>query len=351
MKYIIICLAIMTGWSALADANDAAPIHHIKITTTTSITQHVDVIEHALGRIEDPTSSTIRSETPARIRQVMVDVGQRVHKGDTLAQLDTTDMRLAVSAAKAKVSSLRAQAKNQQAVVKRYASLAQDKFISTTMLEQAQTQATALKKALQVSQSQLKQAQHHTRQTRIVAPYDGIVQQRMVASGDYVGVGKPMFKLVGQSTLNVVISLPETRSRHLHQGTPVRLHLPQDNHIIDATIRDISPAIIASSNALEARIQLAPQQGWYAGGTVIADIIVASHPQAVLVPEESVVLRPQGDVVYAVHGDHVQAVPVSIGIHQNNKVEIIHGLKAGEVIAHIGAAFLSDGALITVKQP
>ncbi|MDQ6974349.1 MAG: efflux RND transporter periplasmic adaptor subunit, partial [Mariprofundaceae bacterium] len=310
MKNFLLCLAVIIAWSATADAKDNAPIHRIKITTTHSITQKVEVIEHALGRIEDPTGTTISAEVPARIRQVMVDVGQQVHQGDTLAQLDSTDMRWTVKAAKAKLNSLRAQVKHQDAVVKRYATLVKNKFISTTMLEQAQTQATALKESVKASQSQLRQAQHNARRTRILAPYDGMVQQRMVAAGDYIGVGKPMFKLVGQAPLQVVISIPETRSRHIHQGTPVRLHLPQDKHIISTTIRDLSPAIVARSNALEARMQLAPQQGWYAGGTVIVDLIVASHPQAVLVPEESVVLRPQGDVVYVVDGDHVRAVNV-----------------------------------------
>jgi len=351
MKHLILCLSLIIAWSTSADAKDNAPVHRIKITTTTSITQQVEVIEHALGRIEDPTGTTISAEIPARIRQVLVDVGQQVHKGDVLAQLDTTDMRLAVKAAKAKLASVQAQAKNQQAIVKRYQTLAKEKFISTTMLEQAQTQATALKKSVQASKAQLKQAQHNARRTRILAPYDGMVQQRMVAAGDYIGVGKPMFKLVGQAPLQVVLSIPETRSRHIHQGTPVRLHLPQDKHIVHTSIRDLSPAIVAKSNALEARIQLPQQQGWYAGGTVIADLIVASHPHAVLVPEESVVLRPQGDVVYVVHGEHVQAVSVHTGVHQHNQVEITQGLQAGQVIAQIGAAFLSDGALIAVTQP
>ncbi|MDQ6953657.1 MAG: efflux RND transporter periplasmic adaptor subunit [Mariprofundaceae bacterium] len=351
MKNFLLCLAVIIAWSAAADAKDNAPIHRIKITTTHSITQKVEVIEHALGRIEDPTGTTISAEVPARIRQVMVDVGQQVHKGDTLAQLDSTDMYLAVKAAKAKFASAKAQAKNQHAVVKRYATLAQDKFISTTMLEQAQTQAIALKKSVQASQAQLKQAQHNARRTRILAPYDGTVQQRMVAAGDYIGVGKPMFKLVSQAALQVVLSIPETRSRHIHVGTPVRLHLPQDTKITITSIHELSPAIVSRSNALEVRMQLAPQQGWYAGGTVIADLIVASHPQAVLVPEESVVLRPQGDVVYVVDDDHVRAVDVHTGVRKNNWVEITQGLQAGQVIAQIGAAFLSDGALITVTQP
>lgn len=351
MKYFILCLTAIIGWSVIADAKDAAPVHRIKITTTSSITQKVEVIEHALGRIEDPTGTTISAEIPARIRQVLVDVGQKVHKGDVLAQLDSTDMNLAISAAKAKLSSLRVQAKNQQALVKRYQTLAHDKFISTTMLEQAQTQATALKKSVQASKAQLKQAQYNARRTRILAPYDGTVQQRMVAAGDYIGVGKPMFQLVGQAPLQVILPIPETRSRHIHLGTPVRLHLPQDKHIVNAKVDKLSPAIVTKSNALEARIQLPQQQGWYAGGTVIANIIVATHAHAVLVPEVSVVLRPQGDVVYVVDGDRVRAVDVHTGVRKNDWVEITQGLQAGIRIAQIGAAFLSDGALVTVTQP
>jgi len=349
MKIFITCLLALS-WSITCYAADA-PVHAIKITTSQSMTQTVVVVEHALGRIEDPTGSTIAAEVPARIRQVLVDVGQQVQQGDSLVLLDNTDMKLAVSAAKAKLTSLQAQEKTQQAVVKRYQTLVKEKYISLTMLEQAEAQATVLKKSEQAAQSQLKQAQHNARRTRIRAPYDGIVQQRMVAAGDYIGVGKPLFKLASLAKQQVVLSIPETRSRNIHVGLEVRLHLPQDNTVTIAKISELSPNIALRNNALQARIHLTPPKGWHAGGTVIANIVTATHAHAVLVPEESVVLRPNGKVVYVINGEHVKAVLVQTGIHQHGLVEITQGLKAGTTIAHIGAAFLSDGAAVSVVKP
>jgi len=348
MNYLMACLLALS-WSITAYAE--APVHSIKITTTLSKTQTVQVIEPVLGRIQDPSDSTISAEIPARIQQVMVDVGSRVHKGDTLAILDSTDMKLAVSAAQAKLATAKAQSDTQDAVVERYQKLFNEKFLSMTMLQQAQTQAVTLKKSVQAATAQLKQAQHNTRRTHIRAPYDGMIQRRMVAAGDYIGVGKPLFQLVGQAELQAILALPETRSRHIHVGLTVHLHLPQDSNIITASISQLSPAIGTHNDALEARIPLPQQQGWHAGGTVIANIITATHANAVIVPEESVILRPAGEVVYVIENDHAKVALVHTGVHRQGYVEITQGLQAGVRIAQTGAAFLTDGAAVSVVKP
>jgi len=347
----IIGYILALSWSLNAFAADVTPIHRMKITSTQSISQQVMVTEHALGRIQDPQGSTISAEVPARIQSVKVNVGSHVKQGDTLAILDSTDITLAISAAKSKLRSLQAQAKTQQDLVKRYQTLVKEKFISLTMLEQAQAQATVFNKSIQAARSQLKQAQHNARRTHIRAPFDGIVQQRMVAAGDYIGVGKPMFQLVGQSQREVILAIPETRIGDIHVGLPVHLHLPHNQTIVTANISELSPSIGSRNNALLAHIRFMPPKTWHTGGTVIADIVTAVHEHAVLVPEESVVLRPSGAVVYVLDGEHAQAVPVQTGIHQGNDVEIIKGLKAGIRIAQIGAGFLSDGAAIEVVKP
>jgi len=348
---IVQLLLLASAFIPTAYAEDAPASHTVKITTTMSSTQSVESIEHALGRILDTTSSTIAAEIPARIQSTHVDVGAQVQKGDTLAMLDVSDMQLAVTAAQADVARNQALAKNQHNLVARYRQLAEEKFISTTLLEQSETQLVSLQKALQASRAQLKQAQHNVRRGRITAPMAGTIQQRFVAAGDYIGVGKPMFRIVGQENFTITLAIPETNMRQIHVGTPVRIHLPQDSQIQTATIHEINPAIGARSNALEARVRIPNMPHWRPGGSVIVDVITATHAHAVVVPEACVVLRPKGDVVYSIAAGRAHEITVQTGEHIRGYVEIINGLEAGVTLAETGAAFLSDGAAVAVTAP
>ena len=79
--------------------------------------------------------------------------------------------------------------------------------------------------------------------------------------------------------------------------------------------------------------------------------MIEEHPDAVVVPETSVVLRPAGTVVYVVENNTASQRVVTTGVRQNGGVEILGGLKAGETVAVDGAGFLTDKAAVTVKQP
>jgi multidrug efflux pump subunit AcrA (membrane-fusion protein) len=68
------------------------------------------------------------------------------------------------------------------------------------------------------------------------------------------------------------------------------------------------------------------------------------------VPAAAVVRRPAGDVVYVVSGDKVAERKVTVGIREAKRVEVLAGLEPGETVAVSGAGFLTDGALVTVRE-
>lgn len=342
-------LAILVACSGEHGQAGSQPERAITITTTTSGTRDVEVVEEALGRIEDPQSTIVAAEVPARVQSVRADVGDVVAKGALLATLDDRDLRLAVSQAQAALARNRAQLRAQSRLVDRYRKLAGQNFVSQTMLEQAEAQLTALRKAQAAAAARLEQARHNLSRTRIVAPMAGVVQRRWVAAGDYIGVGKPMFQLVQDDTLVVSITIPETRVSMVKPGMSVRLHAPGSRRVVEARVDELTPMIGAASNALLARCHVRNPGGWRPGGSVVAVLVLARHPASVVVPEESVVLRPEGEVVYRIEGDRARAQRVRTGVRRAGWVEIREGLKPGVRVARTGAAFLSDGARVRIQ--
>jgi len=331
------------------DIKSQHAVRSVKITTVKSELRDIEVIEEALGRVLDPAATTLAAEVPARVRKVMVDIGDKVTKGDLLAQLDTSDMQVVVSTAEANLARDKAQAHAQERLVQRYRKLAEDKFVSTTMLDQAEAQLIALQKSVKAAKAQLRQAKNNLERTNITAPVAGIIQQRWVASGDYIGVGKPMFQLVTSDQFVISITIPETKIHSVKAGIPVRMHLPGSNQVISTFINDVTPMIGSTSNAFEARVKMNNPGNWRPGGSVIAELIIATHKQAVVVPEECVVLRPAGEVVYILQGKKVEARTVHIGVRREGYIEITNGLSSGVTLAATGAPFLSDGASIQVQ--
>ena len=84
------------------------------------------------------------------------------------------------------------------------------------------------------------------------------------------------------------------------------------------------------------------------GGSVNARVVLEVKNDALMVPEQSVVLRPAGKVVYVIAANRAAQRVVETGLKQDGLQEILKGLAPGEVIATDGAGFLSDGAAVTL---
>jgi hypothetical protein len=79
-------------------------------------------------------------------------------------------------------------------------------------------------------------------------------------------------------------------------------------------------------------------------------IVIGERPNAVTVPEQSVVLRPAGEVVYVLNAGKAEQRVVQTGLRQGGLVEIQSGVKAGETVIVDGASFLTDKAPVAVQK-
>jgi hypothetical protein len=104
-----------------------------------------------------------------------------------------------------------------------------------------------------------------------------------------------------------------------------------------------------NNRAVEALLELPADTNWPPVGSVTARVVLASR-EGVVVPAGSVVRRPAGDVVYVLTDDKVAERKVTIGIRTGERAEVLAGVEAGEMVVLSGAGFLTDGALVTVRE-
>lgn len=137
--------------------------------------------------------------------------------------------------------------------------------------------------------------------------------------------------------------------RRLRIGQPVTLINFEDGKKTGGVIREIRPALSTMTQTVEVIAEVNNPGGWRPAGSVRGEVTLEVHRNMPVVPEQSVVRRPAGAVVYAVADNVARAHTVKTGIQRDGLVEILDGIKPGQIVAVDGAAQLSDGAKINVR--
>jgi RND family efflux transporter MFP subunit len=331
-------------------ARDAGPRATL-ITVTQA--QRIDfaVVERTIGSVESPIEPTITAEVSGRVQQVLARAGDAVSAGQLLAVIDVADLRLARRAAAAEVARIDALLVNQSSIVERNRRLVESSFISLTALEESVAQQRALQEQLAAAKSQLARVESDMAKTRVTAPIDGRIDRPIVSVGDFVQPGAPMFVLVSTRILNVYLPFPETVAPRLKVGLPVEISSPVvGGDPLQARIDELKPAVVAGSRAVNVIVRLRDVQGWRPGASVDGAVTLGVRKNAVVVPEQSVVLRPAGKVVYVIEGNRASQRVVETGYKRDALIEILAGLDGDETVALDGAGFLTDGAPVNVQS-
>jgi len=343
-------LAAAAGCSRRDQADGPAFVRKTPVTVAQAVQERVEAIETTVGRLEATAAPALAAETSGRVIRLLVDGGSVVKQGQVLAELDGEPQRLAVASARASVERLEALLANQQRTVKRYQEL-RAKAVSESMLEEAVAQQSARQAELNDARARLAEAEYRLDRTRIRSPADAIVERRLISVGDFVSPGTPVLTVVGTERMRAVLPFPERLSGQLQPGLAVTLDQPaRPGEAVTGTITEVRPMVGTNNRAVEALVDLPTGTGWPPGGSVTARVVLAAR-DGIVVPSASVVRRPAGDVVYVLQGDQATERKVTIGIRTSQRAEVLTGVAAGETVVVSGAGFLTDGALVAVREP
>ena len=346
---LLLVAVLAAGCGGKDEGAAGPPVRKTPVTVAQATRERVEAIETTVGRLESTSSPALAAETSGRVVRLLVDGGSVVKKGQVLAELDGEPQRLAVASARASVERLEALLANQQRTVKRYQEL-RSKAVSESMLEEAVAQQSARQAELNDARARLAEAQYRLDRTRIKSPVDAIVERRLISVGDFVSPGTPVVTIVGRDQLRVVLPFPERLSGQIRPGLAVTLDQPaRPEGPITGTVTEVRPMVGTNNRAVEALVDLPAGTDWPPGGSVTARLVLASR-DGVVVPAASVVRRPAGDVVYVVQDGKAAERKVTVGVRTSERAEVLTGVEPGETVALAGAGFLTDGALVSVRD-
>lgn len=308
----------------------------------------------SVGRLVSKTAPTLASEINATVMEVLVEEGDAVETGQPLVMLDTTNTELSRREAQAEIQRLQASIQNEARRVQRYRDLKTRDMMPEERLDDAEAKLAIDRAALEAAEARLAIAEDRLSHATLVSPVDGVVEKRHVSVGDYVKIGGPLMSVTDIRSLQAELPFPETVGADLAPGQVMFLTSPVAPGVeVEVTIETIRPQVGSMSRALVVLASLTNPGPWKPGATIEARVIVDRRPDAVVVPVVALVRRPAGEVVYVLNDPAARRVServVTIGQRKNGLVEVTTGLEQGTVVVADGAPYLSDGALVTVRE-
>lgn len=310
----------------------AVPLVEAQAIAPAGFTDNVEAVGTALANEQVVLSAPVTE----RIEALNFADGGFVAKGQVIA-------RLAVGQEKAELAAAEATALQAGQQLQRIQALKDRGFATGATLEQQ----VALSNAARAN-AQLARASIGDRVIR--APFGGWVSLRTVSPGAIVTAGTPIATVSDISRIKLDFTIPETRLAMIRPGMPIKaVSAAWPDRPFNGTIATIDPVIDPATRAVKVRAILPNPDKALKPGMLLTVSVLARQRQSLSVPELSVVGDGDERFVFIVEDRTARRVKVDIGIRQDGRVEILGGVKPGQMVVTEGVVKLTDG--VTVRLP
>ncbi|MGH9444273.1 MAG: efflux RND transporter periplasmic adaptor subunit [Terriglobia bacterium] len=388
-------------WSACSSKETAAPEPVVLVQVATVEPKTIQRVITAEALLYPLRQADIVPKISAPVERYFVERGSQVHSGELLAELENHDLAAAVVQSKgvyqqaqaayvtatginlpaqiqtaeltltATKQTLQAEQRAYQSDVKLYRSgaLARKLFdLSRVAYVQARNQyeiaeahlralqavgkAQQLKAAaaaLSIARGQYLAAKAQYDYSEIRSPITGVVTSRPLFEGEMASAGTPLMTVMNISHVVARVHVSPEQAAELRVGDPASISLGHSHADAPGKISVVSPALDPNSTTVQVWVD-APNPGHRlkAGATVQVNMVAQTIKNALVVPAAALLTASDGTTSVMVVGPHHHAhqINVKAGIREGNEVQIVSGLKAGELVVSEGAYGLPDGAKV-----
>ncbi|RZA21449.1 MAG: efflux RND transporter periplasmic adaptor subunit [Lysobacteraceae bacterium] len=288
------------------------------------------------GEIRAREESALSFRIGGSLVKRVVDAGDRVRRGQLLAELDPGDAGLQASAAQAEMARLGGD-------LERYRKLVAQKLVSQSAFDAQQA-------AYRSARAQYELMRNQAAYTRLHAPRDGVIATRLVEAGQTVAAGQTVYTLAGDAGREVAIALPESRIREASVGQPVLVELwSAPGQRLPGRVREISPAADPQARTYATRVALDGDAATAVelGQSARVYMQEGGERAALSVPLSAVQRGANGGPasVWVVDpkSRRVHLAPVRLGAYAEDAVPVLGGVGAHAWVVAAGGHLLREG--------
>ncbi len=360
---IVVLLLVSMGLAppVWAQSPQASPVGVEKVRVE-PLSQTVPIA----GRLVSLRAGDIAARIAGPVEGIRVEVGDRVSKGKVLIVLDNETLQAEVNMSQSELSEAQAELETWRAEkdvaiteLRRQEGLRKSVAFSQAKFEDAQkklgvadARVARAQANVAIKRTSLQRKQIDLEYATIRAPYAGVVVRRYTEVGAYVDKGDKIVKVIGDRALEVEADVPGSRLSGLPIGRNVNFSL-DDGTKHSAKVR----AILPSENPLtrtrtvrfvpefsETKRPLAESQ------SVIVEVPVSDDRSVLTVHKDAILKRPTGDMVFVVKDDTATPRPIKVGEAIGGRLEVVSGLKKGELVVIRGNERIQPGAKVRVEK-
>lgn len=314
----------------------------------------VPVLARAPVDLKPIAQADVGSKTTGYLDAVLVDRGDVVKKGQLLALVRPAELADQLTAAKSAVAQAQASSGLAKANLERAQALAPKGLVSQQELQNAMTAAAASEAQLASSQAQLGAVATRIGETRLEAPFDGVVMSRRLDPGALVSASSGAVLTIAKlDVVRLFLAVNERQAPSVKVGQVARVQFDAfPGRVFEGKVERLAPGFDPVTRTLDAEVHLAnAERALRPGMYGRASLELERHPSALVVPIGAVQLSGGRSFVYVLEGDTAKRREVKTGETLDERLEVLEGLQAGAQVITRGIDVLSDGAKVRTPPP
>lgn len=297
----------------------------------------------ASGRLANKSEQKLSFKTSGPVDTILVDEGDRVEKGQLLAQLNQEEINAQV----AQSQSVYDEAKRNAA---RYQALYEKGVVPVEQLQSAETR-------LEVARSDLRISKFNQQHSVIVAPDDGRILKRQIEANEMISPFQTAFVMsMNKGGWVIRSSVMDKDIVRVNKGDPATIHLDAyPGKTLTGHVSEVAAAADSRSHLFEVEVTLDPTELRLHSGFISRLIIEPSQQEIIaMLPIEAIVEANSTKAQVFVINEALEVVQKDVDIAwlESDSVAIKSGLIEGSTVVTSGATYLHEGAVVSVySQP
>lgn len=307
-------------------------------------------------------SVRVTATISGKLTAVMVVPGQNVRRGQVIASLNDQHIVEQLDQATAAIETAKANANQamenleyakinrdrQEHLYKAEVGAGKDVALAENQVRTAMAQVNAGEAQVKSAQAARAQIETELQFTKILSPIAGVVSNRYLNVGDTADPNVPIVQIVDLQKVMINAGLPADIPERIRVGERARIHdIAHPDTVYDGTVSVVSPEVEPQSNTIRVQLYCVNKDGELREGqNVNVAITVGIDRNAVLIPVNTLVPNPdnpEAEMVYIVSDGKAKRVAIKKGAVLADQVEILNGIRAGQVVLSSEAYGLPDG--------
>jgi len=296
------------------------------------------------GSIAAEHQAVLQSRLTLPILDMPARSGERVQRGGLLARLDDEELRREQARLEAAAQSIEAELSLARKQLERRRRLFAASAASREQLDEALSRLASLEASREENRQAILAAQSRLEDTRITAPFDGVVGQLFALPGDLAAPGRGLLELVDTSRLKAVFSLPQQDLSRGAQSTRAQIHVPAKHRVLEGRVNRVHPSLQLPGRGALAEVFLHGEvEDLLPGMDVVVRLLTDQRSEVLAIPVEALHGGDGEAHVFVLHEGTALRRPVAEGPQFQGRVVIEEGLAVGDAVILTPHPGLADG--------